>query len=140
MGRFFQEFSTPFFLRSSLSCTEAKGIKHYAPSSGDNADFFKEDVFPVLDKVEYDHVLQGGDWNVGMDTDLDYYGYSDAAQVRPKSRQALHENIANYDLIDIYRELHQNGPERTWRVWNKSGRTPIFFSSFLPIWPPSSSW
>ena len=94
----------------------------YAPSSGDNASFFTEDVFPVLNKVEYDHVILGGDWNVGMDTNLDYYGYSDAAQVRPKSRQALHDNIANYDLIDIYRELHQNGSERTWRLWNESGR------------------
>ena len=44
----------------------------YAPSQGDEPKFFKDDVFPILDKVNYDHVVIGGDWNLGMDGDLDY--------------------------------------------------------------------
>ena len=94
----------------------------YAPPQGDNPKFFKEDVFPILDKVEYDHVILGGDWNLGMDTDLDYEGYTQADQVRPKSRQELHKQVDRYDLIDIYREMNQNGVEKTWRLWNKSRR------------------
>ena len=94
----------------------------YAPSKGDRPEFFSEDVFPVLNKVEYDHVILGGDWNLGMDTDLDYLGYSNADKKRPQSRHIVHQEVQNHDLIDIYRELHQSGPEKTWRVWNKAGK------------------
>ena len=34
--------------------------------------FFSEDVFPILNTIEYDHVVLGGDWNLGRDTDIDY--------------------------------------------------------------------
>ena len=74
----------------------------YAPAQGDNPKFFQDDVFPILNKVEYDHVVLGGDWNLGMDSDLDYYGYSSADQVRPQSRRVLHQQVDNYDLLDIF--------------------------------------
>ena len=80
----------------------------YAPPKGDRADFFRDDVFPLLSKVEYDHVILGGDWNVGMDVDLDYLGYSNADKKRPLSRQVIHKGIQDNDLIDIYGKLHQN--------------------------------
>ena len=94
----------------------------YAPAQGDDPCFFSESVFPVLDEVEYDHVVLGGDWNLGMDTDLDYMGYQSADSVRPKSRHEIHKQIEKYDLLDIYRELHTSGSEKTWRLWNKSRR------------------
>ena len=94
----------------------------YAPAQGDDPCFFSESVFPVLDEVEYDHVVLGGDWNLGMDTDLDYMGYQSADSVRPKSRHEIHKQIEKYDLLDIYRELHTTGSEKTWRLWNKSRR------------------
>ena len=50
----------------------------YAPPQGDNPDFFKDDVFPILDDLDYDHVIIGGDWNLGMDESLDYYGYANS--------------------------------------------------------------
>ena len=55
-----------------------------------------------------------------MDSDLDYEGYTRADQVRPKSRHILHKQIDKYNLIDIYREMHPSGTEKTWRQWNKS--------------------
>ena len=94
----------------------------YAPPSGDNPNFFQNEVFPVLDTVEHDHVVLGGDWNLGLDPDLDYYGYARADQVRPKSRQTLINQTNKYDLIDIYRELHPTGTEKTWRQWNKGSQ------------------
>ena len=94
----------------------------YAPSQGDNPNFFKDDVFPILDKVDYDHVVIGGDWNLGMDECLDYYGYANTDPVRPKSRLELHKQVEHYDLLDIYRELNPNGNEKTWQAWNKSRR------------------
>ena len=48
----------------------------YAPSQGDNPNFFKDDVFPILDNVDYDHIVIVDDWNLGMDESLDYYGYA----------------------------------------------------------------
>ena len=94
----------------------------YAPAQGDDPQFFRDEVFPILDKVEYDHVILGGDWNLGMDDDLDYWGYSNTDPVRPKSRHELHKNIEKYELLDVYRELHPDGIEKTWRSWNKSRR------------------
>ena len=94
----------------------------YAPSQGDDPQFFKDEVFPILEKVDFDHVVIGGDWNLGMDRDLDYYGYTDNVHPRPKSLQELHKNIEHYELLDIYRELHPNGSEKTWRKWNKGSR------------------
>ena len=92
----------------------------YAPSQGDDPKFFKDDVFPILDKAEYDHVILGGDWNLGMDEDLDYLGYSNTDLVRPNSRRELHQSIEKYELLDIYRELNPEGKEKTWRTWNKN--------------------
>ena len=34
----------------------------------------------------------------------------------------IHKQIEKYDLLDIYRELHTSGSEKTWRLWNKSRR------------------
>ena len=92
----------------------------YAPSQGDDPKFFRDDVFPILDKAEYDHVVLGGDWNLGMDEDLDYLGYSNTDLVRPNSRRELHQNIEKYELLDVYRELNPEGKEKTWRTWNKN--------------------
>ena len=79
----------------------------YAPPAGDNPDFFTDEVFPILDNVEHDHVVLGGDWNLGMDSDLDYEGYTRADQVRPKSRHILHKQIDKYE---VYRRLARHSP------------------------------
>ena len=94
----------------------------YAPSQGDECSFFKNSIFSVLESEEYDHVVLGGDWNLGMDSELDYFGYTQADQVRPKSRKELHSQVNKFDLLDIYRELHPDGHEKTWRKWNKANR------------------
>ena len=94
----------------------------YGPSSGDDDVFLQDRVFSILDTVQYDHVVLGGDWNVGMDEDLDYWNYASGEPKRPKSRRELHSNIQKYNLIDIYRELHPEGTEKTWRLWNRAGK------------------
>ena len=94
----------------------------YGPSSGDDDVFLQDRVFSILDTVQYDHVVLGGDWNVGMDEDLDYWNYASGEPKRPKSRRELHCNIQKYNLIDIYRELHPEGTEKTWRLWNRAGK------------------
>ena len=57
-----------------------------------------------------------------MDEDLDYWGYANSDYVRPKSRLELHKQIEHYELLDIYREMHPLGSDKTWRTWNKSRR------------------
>ena len=86
----------------------------YAPAQGDNPKFFTDDVFPILGKVTFDHSVLGGDWNLGMDPSMDYFGYTNADLVRPQSRRVLHQQIDSHDLLDIYRELNQSGTEKTW--------------------------
>ena len=94
----------------------------YAPSEGDNSLFFEETVFPVLVNKNYDHVVICGDWNLGLDVDLDYEGYAPNSPKRPKCRESIIKYMDSCDLIDIYRELHPTGQDRSWRQWNKAQR------------------
>ena len=50
----------------------------HAPAQGDNPKFFTDDVFPILGKVDFDHSVLGGDWNLGMEPSMDYFGYTNA--------------------------------------------------------------
>ena len=74
-------------------------IRVYAPAQGDDSNFFKDDVFPILGKVDYDHVVIGGDWNLGIAEDLDYWDYSCTDPVRPKSGRQIHKYIEHYELL-----------------------------------------
>ena len=94
----------------------------YAPSDGDNPQFFEETVFPVLVNKNYDHVVICGDWNLGMDVDLDYTGYAPNSPKRPKCREAIIKYMHSCDLIDIYRELHPMGQDYSWHQWNIAQR------------------
>ena len=47
-----------------INCKKLLIIGVYAPSQGDDPNFFKDSVFPILDDAEYDHVVIGGDWNL----------------------------------------------------------------------------
>ena len=86
----------------------------YGPPQGDDEMFFNDELFPILKNKTYDHVIMGGDFNVGMERQ-DYKGYADPSRVRPKSRAALHENIEATDLVDVYRVLNSDGKDFTWR-------------------------
>ena len=86
----------------------------YGPPQGDDETFFNNELFPILRSKTYDHVIMGGDFNVGMDKQ-DYKGYADLMRVRPRSRAALHENVEATDLVDIYRVLNNDGKDFTWR-------------------------
>ena len=70
----------------------------------------------------YDHVVIGGDWNLGIDTLLDYKGYSPNSPKRPKCRESILKYMNSCDLIDIYRELHPTGQDFSWRQWNNAGQ------------------
>ena len=86
----------------------------YGPPQGDDDTFFNDQLFPILRNKTYDHVIMGGDFNVGMENH-DYKGYADPSRVRPRSRAALHDNIEATDLVDIYRVLNNDGKDYTWR-------------------------
>ena len=54
----------------------------YGPPGGgediQNATFFEEEVFEVLDNETYDNVIIAGDWNVFLDTEKDHKNYKHA--------------------------------------------------------------
>ena len=89
----------------------------YAPSHGDQPEFH-EKLFEILNTVDHDHVIMAGDWNHGLDTSLDYAGYTGSIP-RPRQREKLLQCIANHGLSDIFREQRPNKIEFTWR---KSGK------------------
>ena len=89
----------------------------YAPSHGEQPEFH-EKLFEILNTVDHDHVIMAGDWNHGLDTSLDYAGYTGSIP-RPRQREKLLQCIANHGLSDIFREQRPDKIEFTWR---KSGK------------------
>ena len=72
----------------------------YAPSDKDDPAFF-EKLFGMLEGRNYDHLVISGDFNVGLDENLDYLGYSNKAP-RPKSRTTIARCLKQYlSLIHI---------------------------------------
>ena len=68
-----------------------KGI--YGPPSGgedtQNAKFFEEEVFEVLDSETYDNVIMVGDWNVFLKPTKDQENYKIPEKYRAKTREAI---------------------------------------------------
>ena len=89
----------------------------YAPSHGEQPEFH-EKLFEILNTVDHDHVIMAGDWNHGLDTSMDYAGYTGSIP-RPRQRDKLLQCIANHGPSDIFREQHPKKIEFTWR---KSGK------------------
>ena len=74
----------------------------YAPSEKDDPVFF-EKLFGMLEGRNYDHLVISGDFNVGLDENLDYMGYSTKAP-RPKSRSTIGKHMKQFGICDIFRD------------------------------------
>ena len=85
----------------------------YAPSDKDDHVFF-ERLFGMIEGRNYDHIIISGDFNVGLDVNLDYKGYSNKAP-RPKSRATMARCMKQYGICDIFRERNPRKVENTWQ-------------------------
>ena len=87
----------------------------YGPPGGDDASFFKEEVFEVLDNETYDNVIIAGDWNVFLDTERDQENYKNPGKYRTKTREEIKSKIRTHNLSDIYREQNPTKKEFTYK-------------------------
>ena len=94
----------------------------YGPPGGDdtqNATFFEEEVFEVLDNETYDNVIMAGDWNVFLDTEKDHTNYKNPGKYRTKTREEIKSKMRTHNLSDVYRE--QNPSKREFTYKDNSG-------------------
>ena len=94
----------------------------YGPPGGDdtqNAAFFEEEVFEVLDNETYDNVIMAGDWNVFLDTEKDHTNYKNPGKYRTKTREEIKSKMRTHNLSDVYRE--QNPSKREFTYKDNSG-------------------
>ena len=96
----------------------------YGPPSGDdtqNATFFEEEVFEVLDNKTHDNVIIAGDWNVFLDTEKDHKNYKNPGKYRTKTREEIKSKMQTHNLSDVYRE--QNPTKREFTYKDNSGHS-----------------
>ena len=94
----------------------------YGPPGGgediQNATFFEEEVFEVLDNEAYDNVIIVGDWNVFLDTDKDMKNYKLPGKYRTKTREEIKSKTRTHNLSDIYLE-NKNQQKRNSHIKTK---------------------
>ena len=109
------------------------GIETYVLGSiyGPNRDEpqFYEHLAEILDSVDYDHVILGGDFNLVMDTQNDCFGYVRENNVNAKKK--LTSTCNKHNLIDIWRHHKPNEQQFTWysSTFSKGARLDMFLVS-----------
>ena len=88
----------------------------YGPSNSDRPDFFYS-IFQIVEQMENDNIIIGGDWNVILNPRIDSRNYSSFVN-RPQSRKKIIEMMNRYDMIDVWRELFPTKKSYTWRRFN----------------------
>ena len=87
----------------------------YGPSeSTDNPDYFINNLFPVIDEKEYDHLIAAGDWNITLDPDKDNLGYADPHNYKKLTRGVLKREFSSRNLEDIFRVQNQESIQFSW--------------------------
>ena len=108
----------------------------YGPNQ-DNPDFYKQIVFPNLEKCQEDSdfTIIGGDWNIALNQDLDTFGY--AAVNNERSRMVVTEHMKDGHLVDIFRESYPSKKRFSWRQFGGSKRSRLDYflasSTLLPF-------
>jgi exonuclease III len=102
-------------------------INIYGPNK-DSPDFFLNIRQLILEKPEMNIILCG-DFNLTICQNLDTYNYNSVNN--PKAKQCLIETIEICNLTDIFRHLHKNSKQFTWRKRNplKQARLDFFLLS-----------
>ena len=105
----------------------------YGPNQ-DTPNFYSEIVFKQIQAWNPDFSIFAGDYNVVLDHALDTKNYQH--ENNPFAREALKNQMHQYNLVDIWRELHPDGKQYTWRKFNenKQSRLDYFLisASLLP--------
>ena len=105
----------------------------YGPNQ-DSPSFYSDTVFKQIQAWNPDFSIFSGDFNVVLDPARDTKNYQNINN--PLAMQALKDQIQQYNLVDIWRELHPDDRQYTWRKFNenKQSRLDYFLisASLLP--------
>ena len=99
----------------------------YGPNR-DEPQFYKE-LDEVLEGIDCDHIIIGGDFNFVMDAENDCYGYVRENNVNARDKFKLVCN--KHNLVDIWRYHNPRQKQYTWftSTRNKGSRLDMFFVS-----------
>ena len=114
-------------LLMKLSSMKINLITLYGPNNDSPSSF--EEISKLLENANGDYNILCGDFNVALDNDIDTFNYRHVNN--PRSRQAIFDLMRQYDLSDIYRDLHPDTKRFTWRRRNlvKQARLDLFLAS-----------
>ena len=110
-----------------IDCIQVKLINVYGPNK-DTPSFYKR-ISDIITTNENTYVLICGDLNIALDPQKDTYNYLNSNN--PNSRKIILDLISEFDLIDIFRNLHPDANRYTWRRRNpvKQARLDYFLAS-----------
>ena len=89
-------------------------VSLYGPNRDDPS--FFEELEERIVEIGCENVIVGGDWNLVLDFNLDYYNYKHFNNV--KGQEQVGSMMDSLDLIDIWRELNPEVRRYTWRRSN----------------------
>ena len=105
----------------------------YGPNT-DKPEFY-EHIFQLIDNIGNDSYICCGDFNLVLDTDLDYYNYK-SIDNNKKARNLLIQYIENQHLCDPFRECNGDIRQYTWRRTSPTQQARLDFflitEDFLP--------
>ena len=98
----------------------------YGPNE-DSPNFF-ENISQIVNNMNNLSIIMIGDWNVVIDYEKDNLNYR--LKNNPNAQKHIQEIMINLNLIDIWREKHENQRSYTWiGPHNKQGRLEYFLVS-----------
>ena len=106
----------------------------YGPNN-DTPEFYNDLVFKKIVDWNPDFSIFAGDFNVVLDPSIDTKNYQHVNN--PNAMQALKDQIQQYNLIDIWRELYPDKRTYTWQKYNENKQSRLDFflisSSLIPF-------
>lgn len=107
-------------------------VNIYGPNR-DKPNFYAQ-LCKDIENFNNDNIILGGDFNFVLDFEADTEGY--VCLNNPRARDRVIDLCTQLNLIDIWREIHMEGREYTWRKPNgtKKARLDYFLISeeFFP--------
>ena len=88
----------------------------YAPNA-DNPEFFNAILNRIVE-IEVDYKIIGGDFNIVLDEKLDRKRIHKATTYKSKSAEKLNSFLEEQEWVDIWRVLHENKFQYTWKRTN----------------------
>ena len=95
----------------------------YGPNR-DEPDFYVT-LNNKIKQIAPDNIIMGGDWNLVLNSELDYYNYKHHNNI--KAQEQVEQMMINLDLTDKWRDLNPELRRYTWRRNNPTQQSRLDF-------------